>query len=73
MKKILLPYEIIESIYRFSDIETKLSIAKNISDLRPLKINKQEYKNIHFVIRIKKFKLKYNMVLFELMTRRFLI
>ncbi len=73
MKKTRLPYEIIESIYRFCDIETKLSIAKNIGNLRPLKLNNRDYKNVHFVIKIKKFKLKYNMVLFELMTRRFLI
>jgi hypothetical protein len=63
----------IEYIYRFCDIETKLNIAKNISDLRPLKIDKKKYTDIHFALRIKKFKLKYNMVIFELMTRRLLI
>lgn len=65
-----IPFEIIEIIYRFCDIETKLSVAKNYYDLRPLKINySQKYDNIIFALKVKKFKINYNIVIFELKNR----
>lgn len=73
MKIHKLPYELVEIIYQFSDIETKVHLSKSFYDLRPLKIKTKNYDSIKRIIKFKKFKYKYNIVLFELLTRRILI
>ena len=68
-----LPYELVEIIYQFSDIETKVHLSKSYKSLRPLKIKTKEYDSIKKIVKFKKFKYKYNIVLFELLTQRILI
>lgn len=61
-----LPYEIMEIIYQESDIDSKLILSKYYYNFRPYKLfvkNNINISKIHFVNKIKKFKVNFNIVL----------
>ena len=64
--KFRFPYELAEIVYKYSDIETKLSIGKFYYGLRPNYIKTPILNELEFVNKIKKFKIKYEIVLIEL-------